>query len=339
MKTVLPETIKSFARMDLVSSTPLYRLERLEASLGRLGAGVQIYVKRDDHMLIGGGGNKLRKLEFLLGAAIAEGSDTVITVGGLQSNHARLTAAAASRYGLGCELILGKAVPRSDLDYEQNGNVLLDHIFGAKIEILQKGQSTLERASARANELRTIGRKVSVIPTGGSTPLGALGYCRCAQEIQQMSAQLGISFSQVFVPNGSSGTHAGLAAGFSSMGVPSEVVRSYAVLGDAEETKKTTLSLTNDTLRLLGCSTVSEQGIDVDGNHRGEGYGIPTASMLDAVLLLARTEGLLLDPVYSGKAFAGMLSDIQSGQYPAGSQVLFVMTGGAPGLYAYKQAF
>jgi L-cysteate sulfo-lyase len=336
MSRRLPESLHRLARLKILDSpTPIQRLSRLEAALGDELNGVRIFAKRDDHMLVGGGGNKLRKLEFLLGEALAQGADTIITVGGIQSNHARLTAAACAREGLACELILGQAVPRDDRDYQHNGNVLLDGLFGANVKVLAAGESTLAVAEQRANELRAQGRKVAVFPTGGSTAVGALGYTICAEEIQQAEQE----FAKVIVPNGSSGTHAGLVAGFSSMGIDPRIVRSYAVLGEAQATADTTLKLANGVLQLLGCDAVEASAIEVDGAHRGSGYGIPTEGMFEAVRLMARSEGLLLDPVYSGKAFAGMLHDIRNKAFKPGDNLLFVMTGGAPGLYAYREAF
>jgi len=340
MQNHLPDAIQRLPRLEILDQpTPIQRLVRLEAALGDGLNGVRIFVKRDDHIPIGGGGNKLRKLEFLLGDAIHQGADTLITVGGLQSNHARLTAAVAARQGLACHLVLGKAVPRTDRDYEQNGNVLLDRIFGAHMHVLETGENTLAFAEHKAEQLRSAGHVVAVIPTGGSTPLGALGYAVCAEEIQQFSARTGTHFSKVMVANGSSGTHAGLAAGFASMGLSPQMVHGFAVLVEALATAETTLKLTNQALQLLGGSPVALTDIEVDGSHRGSGYGIPTDGMFQAVQLLARTEGLLLDPVYSGKAFAGMLADIRAGAYSAGDNLLFVMTGGTPGLYAYQEAF
>jgi L-cysteate sulfo-lyase len=263
-----------------------------------------------------------------------------LTTGGLQSNHARLTAAACARLGLACELFLSRAVPRSDDNYERNGNVLLDDLFGAQIHIVPRGETPLAVAETRAEELRASGRRVLVIPTGGSTPLGCLGYASCALEIFHQEAQFDKPFRQIIVPNGSSGTHAGLAAGFAMLGRGARSVRSYSVLADLQSTLHVTSKLTQGTLQLLGHDTLPTlDEMDIDGSHRGEGYGIPTGEMVDAVRLMAAREGLLIDPVYSGKAFAGLLADIRQGRYSAGDNLLFVMTGGAPGLYAYRDAF
>ncbi|WP_159914671.1 D-cysteine desulfhydrase family protein [Pantoea sp. 18069] len=334
-------SLERFPRVPLLDGpTPIQRLHRLEAALGDALGGVQIFVKRDDHMSLGGGGNKLRKLEYLIGAAQAEGADTIVTVGGLQSNHARLTAAAAARAGLACELVLGRPVPRDDGDYERNGNVLLNGIFGATVHTLPPGENALAAAQMRAAQLRSQGRRVFLMPTGGSTPVGALGYMRCAQEIGAQAKAIGAEFAEIVVANGSAGTHAGLAAGLYAAGKPASTVRSFSTLADGEQARRTTLELTEATLRLVGIeASLGDADIQVDGRQRGAGYGIPTAQMRDALRMMARTQGLLLDPVYSGKAFAGLLADLRAGRYAAGRQVLFVMTGGTPGLYAYRSIF
>ena len=333
----LQNLLQPFARISLTEgTTPLQRMHRLEAALG---TAVQIYVKRDDLQGLGGGGNKLRKLEFLLGEAQTQQADTIIAVGGRQSNFARLTAAACARLGLACELMLGQSVPRDDLEYQHNGNVLLDALLGAQVHDVPAGTATVDAAHARAAVLRAAGRKPYVAVTGGSTPVACWGYVACADEIAQQSAAQGLAWERIYLANGSSGTHAGLAAGWAALGHPAHQVQSFAVLHDAATTHQATLDKTRDTLALMGAATtVGDSDIVVHGEQRGAGYGIPTDAMREAVQLLARTEGLLLDPVYSGKAFAGLLAQVRSGLLPAGSQVLFVMTGGAPGLYAYRSA-
>lgn len=341
MQTQLDKSLSAFARADLLQGpTPIQRAERLEQLLGLDKQGIGLYLKRDDHMLLGGGGNKLRKLEFHIGAAQQAGIDTVITVGGVQSNHARLTAAVCARLGIDCELILTRSVPKSEVDYELNGNVLLDQLFGADLQVFAAGTDSLARAEARATQLRDAGRKVLVISMGGSTPLGSLGYARCAAEIAQQEAELALTFNQVVVPNGSAGTHAGLATGFQLLGRGTSVVKSYSVLSDRDSSATRTLKLTQDTLALLGSNAiVRPEDIVIDGSQLGEGYGLPTQAMQDAVRLMARAEGLLIDPVYSGKAFAGLLADLKQDRFREGDNVLFVMTGGTPGLYAYRETF
>lgn len=341
MQTRLDKALAAFPRADVLQgATRIQRAERLEQELGLREQGVGLYLKRDDHMHIGGGGNKLRKLEFHLGAALKNGVDTLITVGGIQSNHARLTAAVCARLGMACELILTRSVAKADTDYELNGNVLLDQLFGARIQVLAKGADSLVAAEHRANELRAAGRNVMVIPTGGSTPLGSLGYARCAAEIAQQEIELGVHFSEVVIPNGSAGTHAGLAAGFELLGRGASTVKSWSVLADQQTSASRTRQLTQEALALLGhAATLAPQAIHIDGSQLGEGYGLPTPAMIEAVHLMARCEGLLVDPVYSGKAFAGLLADLRQGRYRAGDNVLFAMTGGTPGLYAYRDTF
>lgn len=341
MQSTLDKALGAFSRADLLQgATPIQRAERLEQQLGLPEQGIRLYLKRDDHMLIGGGGNKLRKLEFHLGAALKNGVDTIITVGGVQSNHARLTAAVCARLGLTCELFLARAVPIDDTDYERNGNVLLDHLFGARVQVLAKNTDSLAMAEARATQLREAGHKVLVIPTGGSTALGSLGYARCAAEIAEQEAELGLQFTQVVIPNGSAGTHAGLAAGFELLGRGAATVKSWSVLADQPTSAARTLQLTREALALLGSTLeLQPEAITVKGEQLGDGYGLPTQAMREAVKLMARCEGLLVDPVYSGKAFAGLLDDIRQKRYRHGDNILFIMTGGTPGLYAYRGTF
>jgi L-cysteate sulfo-lyase len=241
---------------------------------------------------------------------------------------------------MACELVLTRQVPRDDIEYECNGNLLLDELFGARVHIFPGSVDPLTLAEGRAKQLRSEGRRVYVVGSGGSSPVGCLGYAVCAREIVEQSREMKIDFHGVIVPNGSSGTHAGLAAGYAAMSLSPRCVRSYTVLAPGDRAHATTLEKACATLALLdGSAKISSEEIDVDQNHRGEGYGIPTTEMLEAVRCLARSEGLLLDPVYSGKAFAGLLSDIKNGFYRPGDNVLFIMTGGTPGLFAYRSAF
>ena len=333
--------LSPFPRIPLLGGpTPIQPLDGLARHLGDALNGVRLFVKRDDLGPVGGGGNKLRKLEFLLGQARADGADTVITVGALQSNHARLTAAAAARCGFACELFLTRSVPREDSDYIGNGNRLLHELFGATVHLLAGDADSFEAAQARAEALRAEGRRVAVFPSGGSSTVGCLGYAACAAEIVDQSRQMGIDFADIVVPNGSHGTHAGLVAGLKAMGRDPTLVKAHTVLAPVEAAQAGTLETARASLALLAPdATLSPDDIRIEGNARGEGYGLPTAGMREAVDLMARTEGLLLDPVYSGKAFAGLLADIRSGRYRAGDAVLFVMTGGVPGLFAYRSEF
>ncbi|MEM5343096.1 D-cysteine desulfhydrase family protein [Paraburkholderia azotifigens] len=329
--------LTAFPRYQLTEGpTPIQHLSRLSERMGD----VDIYVKRDDLMGLGGGGSKLRKLEFLLGEALAQGADTIVTVGARQSNHARLTAAAAARAGLACEIVLTRTVPRDDDAYVHNGNVLLDELFGARIHDLPGNADAMAFAQHRADELRKSGRTVYLAPLGGSSAVGNLGYAACAAEILEQARAAHMSFDRIALPNGSGGTQAGLVAGLLSMREDPARVVACNVLATHENTLSNTRLKAQETLALLqpGAMLPDESVIVADG-QRGEGYGIPTDAMREAVRLLASTEGLLLDPVYSGKAFAGLLHDIRNRMFAPGAKVLFLMTGGLPGLYAYRSAF
>jgi D-cysteine desulfhydrase len=335
------EKLAAIPRLNLLQGpTPLQRAERLEADLAREGIHVNIYLKRDDFMSLGGGGNKLRKLEYHLAAVQSDQHDTVITFGGIQSNHARLTAAACAKLGMECHLILTNQVSVEGENYRKNGNTLLNGLFGAHASLLPSGST----AQAFANELEAGltagGRRVSIIPTGGSTPLGALGYVQCAIELKAQAEALKVAFRRVYIANGSSGTHAGLSAGFVLEDVDPDIATSFAVMGNARDARRATMQLTQGTLNLLGSDrSILESDILIDDTQIGEGYGLPTQAMREAVRLLARTEGVLLDPVYSGKAFAGLLADLRRGLYVGGDNVVFIMTGGTPGLFAYRETF
>ncbi|MGO4440677.1 D-cysteine desulfhydrase family protein [Rhizobium sp. RAF56] len=333
--------LDKFPRVRLMASpTPIQRLERLEQALGDRRREVAIWVKRDDLMGLGGGGNKLRKLEFLLAQARSEGCDTVIAIGGVQSNFARLTAAACARSGLACELVLAQMVPRIDDLYHKNGNVLLDNLFGARLHVLSTGDDPKQFAESRADEIAASGGRAFIATLGGSTPVGCLGYVDCAFEIAAQSAEMDIAFDRIVIPNGSGGTHAGLAAGMIVTGSSASRVRAHSVVSSRESTMSATADKVNAVLELLSVEKrVEPDELNVSGGQLGDGYGIPTAAMVDAVRTVARSEGLLLDPVYSGKAFAGLLSDIEDGAIPPRSNVLFVMTGGTPALYAYADVF
>ena len=335
----MKEALNALPRFRLLDGpTPVQRLARLEQVLGAATGGARLWVKRDDVMGVGGGGNKLRKLELLIGEAIAQGCDTFITTGGLQSNHARQSAAAAARAGLASELMLSDVVPRHDAAYRTNGNLLLDDLFGAAVHQLPADVTALAAAQARAAAIGRDGGKAFVVGSGGSSPLGSLGYAVCAAEILDHEQQAGRRFDAIAVPNGSAGTHAGLAAGLTAAGDDPRRVLSFTVLAPLDKAVEDTKALASAALALLAPGrSLADDAIRIDGTQRGEAYGLPTQAMVDALRLMARSEGLLLDPVYSGKAFAGVLDRMRSGAWED-RDVLFVMTGGTPGLFAYRDA-
>jgi L-cysteate sulfo-lyase len=330
--------LSNFVKFPLLEGpTPIQRLSRLEQALG---CGVHIYVKRDDLMGLGGGGNKLRKLEFLIGEAMSQGCDTIITTGGLQSNHARLTAASAARVGMACELFLTHNVSRHDDAYLRNGNVLLDGIFGATVYQVPNGDDPLEAAKARGAALAAQGRMAYVVGLGGSSPVGCLGYVACAEELIQQEESLGVTFAQIIVANGSGGMHAGLVTGMIALDQNPRRVKAFSVLAPQARAYSQTMEMVSSTLLKLGSNAnVAADAVQLSTSQLGDGYGLPTKAMLDAVRLLARKEGLLLDPVYSGKAFAGLLAAIHVGEIAKHEAVLFFMSGGTPGLFAYEPAF
>lgn len=312
--------------------TPIEPLPRLTAHLG----GPRLYVKRDDLTGLGFGGNKLRKLEFLLGEAQARGADTVLTVGALQSNHARQTAAACARLGLDCELILRRGNHATEA-YLTSGNVLLDRLFGARLHVLETHESREARMEARAAALRDEGVKPYCIPVGGSCALGNLGYVACAEEILLQSREMAVSFAALVTATGSGGTQGGLVAGMRLLGgVP---VIGIAVEGTRSEQEALAARQAGATLHLLGhAANGIEEAVTVMDEFVGPGYARPTDSMHEALSLAARFEGLVLDPVYTGKAFAGLVALARSGRYDRQQALLFLHTGGAPGLFGYPES-
>jgi D-cysteine desulfhydrase family pyridoxal phosphate-dependent enzyme len=306
--------------------TPLDECPRLSGALG----GPRILVKRDDVNGLGMGGNKLRKLEFALGRALADGMDTVITFGGVQTNHGRLTAAACARLGLRCELVLTRGVPMSGDAYDKSGNVLLDRLYGANVHVCADDVETGETYDRLLAGLRAEGRKVATIPVGGSDAVGVLGYVNAAAELHEQLA--GRHVDRIFVAVGSAGTAAGLAAGISLLGWQVEL-EAACVSHTAEESDADIRRLVGDVAALLG--TAVEPRVRVTDTQVGPGYGVPTPEMWDAVRLFARTEGITLDPVYSGKAAACLAEAVRTGAVGTDETVVFLHTGGLPGLFAY----
>ena len=324
--------------------TPLEPLERLTDALG----GPRIWIKRDDCTGLGTGGNKTRKLEFLLGAAEAEGAEVVITFGAVQSNHARQTAAACAARGLTCHLILARKVPWTDPNYETLGNVLLDHLFGARVHLLEADEVRSEFQRLR-DELDAEGRKSYVIPTGGSNGTGALGYAVCADELAEQSEALDLPMTDIVHATSSAGTQAGLLAGLALLDRPQGVDRSATTRvhginvseppADEPQLIATIAALANDALQLTNRPPeIEAAAVLVDSGYVGEGYGLPTAETYSAVHQLAELEGILLDPVYSGKAMSGLIGKIHRGEFNGTSDIIFLHTGGSAALPVYGAA-
>jgi L-cysteate sulfo-lyase len=304
--------------------------------LSRHLGGPNIFVKRDDCTGLGTGGNKTRKLEFLMADALQKKATVVITQGAVQSNHARQTAAAACKLGLKCELIFEKRVDKPSEPYLQSGNVFLDRIFGAHIREVEKGSDMTAALETVAWELRQNGETPYVIPGGGSNRIGALGYVDCAYEFVSQANRMGLVIDHVIHATGSAGTQAGLLAGLkaSHSGIP---LLGIGVNAPQEAQEDRVFRLAVETAEYIGAAgCVERKDVVANCNYVGDGYGVPTAAMNDAILLLARLEGLLFDPVYSGKALAGMIDLIKKGTFDRKANLLFIHTGGSAGLFAYR---
>jgi len=319
-----------------ITHTPtlLERLPRLSNELG-----CNLFVKRDDCTGLAGGGNKARKLEYLIADAQQQGADILVTVGGFQSNHARQTAAAAAKFGFDCELILEDVVGTPKADYYNNGNMLLDGLLGAKDHRLTPDEDCNDYAEALIDRLKSEGRKPYFIPMGGSNVIGSLGYVRCANEILQQVVTENIQIDQIVLATGSAGTQAGLLAGLIAANVDIPVL-GITVSRTTEDQQQLVDTLLRKILSHLGINPNKAQGrVVTNGHYYGEGYGIPTSSMITAVKRCAKLEGLLLDPVYTGKAMAGIIDLCAKGVIEKNSHQLFLHTGGSQGLFGYREIF
>ncbi len=312
--------------------TPIEPMLRLSEALG----GPSLYVKRDDCTGLATGGNKTRKLDFLLGEALSQDADMLVTQGAVQSNHVRQTAAAACRTGLKCHALLERRVQGTAPEYEATGNVFLDKVFGATLEFRPHGLDMNAEAEVVARRLRAEGHRPFFIPGGGSNCTGALGYALCAQEMLEQDREAGIGFDWIVTATGSTGTHAGLVAGLCALGSDLSVM-GISVRQPQERQVAAVHSLAKATAARLGAPAVPASKVLVDDGYVGEGYGIPAPSTIEAISLVARSEGLLLDPVYSGKGMAGLIGLIRQGFFKPADRVLFLHTGGSAALFAYEE--
>jgi L-cysteate sulfo-lyase len=323
--------LDNFPRVPLAHlPTPLEHMPRLSKHLG----GPDIYVKRDDCTGLASGGNKTRKLEFSMAEALQQGADTIVTVGAVQSNHVRQAAAAAAKLGLKCEVLLEHRVTDPSEPYATSGNVLLDKILGANLREYPGGTDFDAALHDVAEEVGAAGGSPYIIPGGASTKVGALGYVNCVIELlEQIDAQ-GLDIAHIVTATGSAGTQAGLIVGLKAMqsdipllGIGVNIPR------EAQEEKVFKLACeTAEYIGKPGC--VAREDVVANCDYVGDGYGVPTESMNEAVLMLARYEGLLFDPVYSGKGLAGMIDLIRKGSLASGN-IVFLHTGGSAALFAY----
>lgn len=320
-------------------ATPIEPLPRLSAALAAScpgGRGPELWVKRDDMLGLFPGGNKTRKLEFLVADAMAQGADTLVTCGAPQSNHCRITLAAAAKEGLRCRFVIEERVPGS-FDEQASGNHFMFRLMGVETITVVPGGSDMAAAMQRVvDELAAQGRKGYVIPGGGSNALGGLGYAACAQEMQQQWFEMGVSFDRVVVGSGSSGTHGGLLAGFLANRIAVPIV-GIGVSRDPELQEPLVWKEAQAVADLAGGGfTVPREAVRSVGGYWQPKYSVPNARMVEAVQLAAHTEGLLLDPVYTGKVMAGLIGLARAGELKAGERVLFLHTGGLPSLHAYE---
>lgn len=321
-----------FPRLNLFPRpTPLHELRNLRKSLG---CKPRIFAKRDDLTGVGLGGNKNRKLDFVMAEARDKGADTIITWAAVQSNHCRQTLAIARQLGMDCHLFLQGEEPTV-----RQGNLLYYTILNAHLHFHSGEDDIQAHVDALVDELKNEGRKPFVVPIGASVPLGALGYIESSIEAIEQGRKMGVEFGHVFVATGSAGTQTGIEIGFREE-CPSARVHGVAVSRDSLPQREAVARLVNETYTLLGISRfLSPSDIVVHDEYYGGKYAVPTKAGNEAVFLLGETEGLLLDPVYTGKAMSGMLDLLKKGELDDAEAVLFFHTGGHPAVFAFAQEF
>jgi 1-aminocyclopropane-1-carboxylate deaminase len=335
------QQLKRFPRYILTfGPTPIQPLRRLSA---HLGGDVELYAKREDcNSGLAFGGNKTRKLEFLIPEAIAQGCDTLVSIGGIQSNQTRQVAAVAAHLGMRCVLVQENWVNYFDSVYDRVGNIELSRILGADVRLDQAGFDIAIRPSwERAMEdVRKAGGKPFPIPAGCSEhPLGGLGYVAFAEEVRAQEAEIGVRFDYIVVCSVTGGTHAGMIVGFAADGRADRVIGIDASAKPAD-TRAQVKRIAINTAKLVGLDReITDEDIVLDSRYGGPEYGLPNEGTLEAIRLCARQEGILTDPVYEGKSMHGMIDMVRRGEFPKGSKVLYAHLGGAPALSAYSFLF
>jgi L-cysteate sulfo-lyase len=322
-----------FPRIKLCHApTPLEFMPNLTKHLG----GPQLWIKRDDCTGVAMGGNKNRKLEYLMGEALAQGADHVVTQGAVQSNHVRQTAAVAAKLGLKCTAVLEHRIKTNDSDYLDNGNVLLDRLMGIDIEYRDAGTDMQAAIEAVGERLKAGGARPYIIPGGGSNATGALGYAHVALELLAQANELGLRIDRLVHATGSAGTQAGLIAGLTALNAGIRVL-GIGVRLPRDRQEANVHKLAEATAEKLGLKGgIPRDAVEANCDYVGEGYGIPTEGMGEAMTLLARHEGIFLDPVYSGKGMAGLIDLIRKGQFGKDENVVFLHTGGQTGIFGYR---
>ena len=332
--------LDKFERYKLTfGPTPIEKLDRLTA---HLGGDVELYAKRDDcNSGLAFGGNKLRKLEYIVPDAIASNADTLVSIGGVQSNHTRMVAAVAAKIGMKCLLIQESWVPHEDAVYDRVGNILLSRIMGAETRLVDEGFDIGIRESwTRAlEEVRARGGKPYAIPAGASVhKFGGLGYVGFAEEVRAQEAAMGVRFDYVVVCTVTGSTHAGMVVGFAADGRERQVIGIDASCTPAQ-TKAQVLAIAQQTSELVGGKPISANDIVLNEDYGYPVYGVPSKETVAAIRLSARLEGMITDPVYEGKSMQGMIDLVQKGFFPKGAKVLYAHRGGAPALNGYSYTF
>jgi L-cysteate sulfo-lyase len=325
-----------FPRIHLAHlPTPLEHLPNLTRELN----GPEVWIKRDDCTGMSTGGNKTRKLEFLMAEARDQGADIVLTQGATQSNHARQTAACAAKMSIACHILLEDRTGKTDHDYNDSGNVLLDYLHGATVEYRPATPDMNAELAAVVEKLKSEGRKPYFIPGGGSNPVGALGYVNAAMELIGQANDIGLRIDHVVHATGSAGTQAGLITGLAATrsGVP---LLGIGVRAPRAKQEENVFKLACATADLCGVSgAVRREDVVANCDYVGSGYGFSTPGSIDAIQTLARLEAILLDPVYTGKGMAGFLDLTRKGFFKKGENVVFIHTGGSVGLFGYVDDF
>ncbi len=333
--------LETFERYPLMfGPTPIEKLSRLSE---HLGGQVEIYAKREDcNSGLAFGGNKIRKLEYIVPDAIASNADTLVTIGGVQSNHTRQVAAVAAKLGMKCRLVQESWVPFPDAVYDRVGNILMSRVMGAEIEFVDEGfdigiRESWERA---LEDVKAKGGKPYAIPAGASVhKYGGLGYVGFAEEVRAQEAEAGIRFDYVIVCSVTGSTQAGMVVGFAADGRARNVIGIDASAAPAQ-TRAQVLEIARNTAGLVGLGReIADEDVVLEEGYAYPAYGLPSEETNEAIRLCARTEGMMTDPVYEGKSMQGLIDLIRKGRFPAGSKVLYAHLGGVPAINAYSYVY
>lgn len=332
--------LSKFERYPLTfGPSPIEKLSRLSK---HLGGGVEIYAKREDcNSGLAFGGNKLRKLEYIVPDAIKSGADTLVSIGGVQSNHTRMVAATAAKIGMKCRLVQESWVPHEDAVYDRVGNILMSRVMGAEVQLVDEGFDIGIRASWEnaLADVKAKGGKPYAIPAGASVhKLGGLGYVGFAEEVREQEAQLGFKFDYIVVCTVTGSTHAGMVVGFAKDGRQRKVIGIDASATPAQ-TKAQVLDIARKTSELVGGEEITADDIVLNEDYAYPVYGVPSKETIEAIRLSARLEGMMTDPVYEGKSMQGMIDLVKKGFFPAGSKVLYAHLGGVPAINGYSYTF